>query len=289
METANKRLSLADILGRWEKAPGAIKLALLYGALLTAAESVASYFPGPDGRYPSADGIILGVVIHTVSVFLLLAHASLSHARGQKQLAGFLAALSAVPLIRIFSVSVPFFHFTIIQWLTIISGPLLIMAAALMRILGLGPADVGFRRPGLEDMPLQGGVAASGLLLGYAEYFILRPAQAWIPSLTVANLAWGALAVTLASGLAEELIFRGILLTESLRVVGPRAGVFAVTALFAAMHIGFLSFLDVAYVFFVGLFFAVIVLRTRCLYGVIFSHSLANVVLYLLAPFFFGQ
>jgi len=41
-------------------------------------------------------------------------------------------------------------------------------------------------------------------------------------------------------------------------------------------------------VFAVGLFYGFIVLKTRNLWGVILSHSLGNVILYLVAPFIFS-
>lgn len=260
----------------------------MYGALLATAEAVASYLPGPDGRYPSADGIVLGMSLHVIVLFALLSHAALMNARGQGALAGFLAALSAVPLIRIFSLSLPFFHFTLVQWLLIISVPLLLVSISLMRVLGLRPAVVGLQWPGSKGLVTQILVGVSGAGLGLVEYLILRPSQAWVPNLTAASLLWGIMAITLSSGLAEELIFRGVLLRKSLDIMGPRGAVLVVTALFTVMHLGFLSFVDVAYVFGVGLFFALVVLRTKNLYGVVASHSLANVVLYVLAPFLLG-
>ena len=60
------------------------------------------------------------------------------------------------------------------------------------------------------------------------------------------------------------------------------------TATFASLHIFFLNGRDLVFAFGVGLFYGFIVLKTRNLWGVILSHSLGNVILYLVAPFVFG-
>jgi membrane protease YdiL (CAAX protease family) len=51
------------------------------------------------------------------------------------------------------------------------------------------------------------------------------------------------------------------------------------------MHIFFRNGYDLTFVFFVGLFYAIAVVKTKSLWGAIMSHTLGNVVLYLIAPF----
>jgi hypothetical protein len=93
--------------------------------------------------------------------------------------------------------------------------------------------------------------------------------------------------VIIASGLTEELIFRGILMGEGERVVGGSVSLLYVTLLFMAMHIGFASVVDLVFVFLVGLYFGMIVQRTKNLVGVTLAHGFGNVVLYLIMPFYF--
>src|SRR6267378_4211575 len=102
---------------------------------------------------------------------------------------------------------------------------------------------------------------------------------------SVGAIAVGGLVIFLATGLSEELIFRGILLKRAVEALGERSGLLYVTALFASLHIFFLSAADLVFVFAVGLFYGVVVLRTKNLWGAILSHSLGNVMLYLVAPF----
>src|SRR2546426_784186 len=123
--------------------------------------------------------------------------------------------------------------------------------------------------------------------LGLLEFFILRPppSQKWVPGITLGNLVLGGLAIFFATGLSEELIFRAILLKRAVEGLGERAGLLYVTAIFASLHIFFLNGIDLVFVFAVGLFYGIVVLKTKNLWGVIVSHSLGNVILYLVAPF----
>lgn len=62
-------------------------------------------------------------------------------------------------------------------------------------------------------------------------------------------------------------------------------GLFYITAIFAALHIGYLSVVDVVFVFGVGIF-AWAVKKTGSILGVTLSHGITNIVLYLILPFF---
>ncbi len=140
----------------------------------------------------------------------------------------------------------------------------------------------------IRQVPLQAAVALSGLGLGVVEFFILRPADApWIPELTFALFLPAVIAIGLGAGLTEELIFRGLLQPRTEEIVGKAGGLLFVALVFAAMHIGFRSGPDLAFVFAVGLYLGFVVQRTQHLVGVTLAHGLANVALYLLMPFFF--
>ncbi len=57
--------------------------------------------------------------------------------------------------------------------------------------------------------------------------------------------------------------------------------------LFTVMHLGFLSLIDVVFVFLVALFFGRVVKKTGSLLGVTLAHGATNIILHLIAPFFF--
>ena len=84
----------------------------------------------------------------------------------------------------------------------------------------------------------------------------------------------------------EELIFRGVLQRSAVQAFSGW-GIVYVSLLFAILHMGFLSWLDIIFVFAVALFFGWVVKKTGSLLGVTLSHGLTNIVLFLVAPFFF--
>ncbi|MFQ5885297.1 MAG: lysostaphin resistance A-like protein [Thermoplasmata archaeon] len=227
-----------------------------------------------------------GLVIHILTLFCLISVASIVYS-WTPELSRLLVALTLVPLIRIFSLSTPYWPFAdTLVWLAVISVPMLAAAVATIYVQKLKRSDYGFVLGPLKHLPIQAGIVLLGIPLGLLEYFILRP-DAWISDAALGTVIFGALAIILGTGVAEELIFRGIILYDSSTVMGWPRSIVYVSLLFAAMHVGFLSVVDLLFVFLVGLFFAYSVYKTRTLVGVIGCHSLLNIVLYLAAPFIF--
>src|SRR5438094_215085 len=259
-------------------------------AFLTLAE-VFIAIPGPASPVDRPFQPI-GLSMHILLVFSLL-FLSVFQQTKDATLAALLVAVSLASLVRVFSLAVPRFDFVAspemnllntIPWLALVSIPLLVSVAAVAYVQRLGPRDLGLLVRPVREVPLQFPVAMTGIPLGRLEYAILRPAP-WIPSDSLGWLLGGAVVIFLATGLSEELIFRGILLRRAVEALGGRSGLLYVTAIFASLHIFFLSGFDLLFVFGVGLFYGFVALKTKNLWRVILSHSLGNVILYLVAPF----
>ena len=118
--------------------------------------------------------------------------------------------------------------------------------------------------------------------VGYGEYEILKPSplvewSQWrdilVPSITL----------LIGTGFVEELIFRGIIQHSAVDVLG-KSGVVYVSIVFAVLHIGYNSAIDIIFVFITGLVFGWLVLKTKSILGVTLAHGLANIVLWLLLP-----
>src|SRR6266566_1387277 len=241
---------------------------LAYLALVIVAEILIA-IPGP----PAGEGRPLqpiGLGMHILLVFTLMFLSVLLQAKDAR-LASLLVAVSLASLVRVFSLAVPRFAFlatpgsnvyNTIPWLGLVSAPLLVSVAAVAYVQGLRPRDLGLLIHRWQEVPLQLALAMTGIPLGLLE-----------------------IAIFLATGLSEELIFRGILLKRAVEALDERYGLLYVTAIFASLHLYFLSATDMAFVFAVGLFYGFVVLNTKNLWGVILSHSLGNVILYLVAPF----
>lgn len=222
----------------------------------------------------------LGLPLHALLLLALLGHGALV-AEGPRR--ALLWALALAPLIRILSLSLPVASFPLVYWYAIISLPVFAAAFAAARTLGYSRRDLGLvLQP--RDLPLALGMLLLGGGLGVVEYVILRP-QPLARSLALDQLWLPALILTISTGLEKELVFRGLLQRAAQEGLGPVRGLLYVTALFASLHIGYLSLADLGFVFVVGLLFAVLAWRTGSILAATAGHASVNVSLFLLVPF----
>lgn len=246
--------------------PWGALLAVGYVLLITAAELLISL---TDARW--------GLALHIGILTALLVQASLVTQDSYQKL---FLALTLAPIVRILSLSMPLEDMDLVYWYAIVGAPLMVGAFVVARTLGLSWRDMGLR---LGSLRVQALVGSTGVLFGVAEYFILRPeplidefswSAFWIP----------ALILLVGTGFNEEFVFRGVMQSASSEALGKRALLY-VTVVFAVLHFGYKSVIDVAFVFAVGLMFAYVVARTRSLLGVTLSHGITNIALYLVVPF----
>ncbi len=252
--------------------------ALVYLLAITAAEVTAVFQP------------LLGIAGHTV----ILVAAIVDSARMESHFQGRLVlSLALVPLVRIVSLSLPLADIPRIWWYPVIYLPLLTAAIILARLLDYKPREIGIAT---GFIPVQLVVASAGVALGIAEYFILSPVLALEPPL-VAELTWQkawlpALVLVFSTGFVEEFIFRGVLQRSAVDAFGGW-GIVYISFLFAALHVGWvkadspLTWADIPLVFGIALFFGWVVKKTGSLLGVSLSHGIINILLFIVAPFFF--
>ena len=219
--------------------------------------------------------------LHAFVLLALLLQAGLQDNRPQR---GFLLALSVAPLIRLLSLSLPLRHFPFVAWYLVIGAPLFLAILLVARTGGLRANMLGLS---LRGLPWQALIGLSGLLLGWVEYLILRPGPL-VPALTWELVAIPALILLVFTGFLEELLFRGVLQHTATRYLG-RAGIWYGAVLFAILHLGYRSALDLVFVFGAALFFSWMVHRTRSIVGVTLAHGLTNISLYLVFPLLLAQ
>jgi hypothetical protein len=219
----------------------------------------------------------VGLVLHAGLLVGLFIHTALSWEHPYHRL---LLGLSFAPLIRLLSLSLPLARFPLLYWYFIISVPLFVATFVAVRVLGLRGREIGLtlRRP-LAQL----GIALTGLVFGAVEYQILYPDP------LVQRLTWGtvwlpALILLVSTGFAEELIFRGVMQRVAVETLG-RFGVLYVAMLFAVLHVGYHSLLDVFFVFIVAMVFGWVRERTGSIVGVSIAHGITNIVLFLVMPF----
>jgi len=243
---------------------------MIYLAAIIAAE-VVTVFLQP----------LAGIITHIGILATVIVRSPHTADKLQRQL---ILSLALVTLVRVISLSVPLMDIPQTWWYPIMYGPLLVSAVVVMRILGFSRGDVGLTFRG-RSLLLQAAVIASGFGLGLAEYHILRP-ESWILALNQAEAWQAALMLGMCTGFVEEFIFRGVLQRSAWERWGWR-GLIYVSVLFAILHIGFLSWVDVVFVFGVAMYFAWVVKKTGSLFGVTLAHALTNITLYLIAPLLF--
>ena len=244
-------------------------IALAYLAAIAVAEILTAFAPTRAGLVAHA-AVLLGMLIHAARV------------EGKKEQA-FLVSLAFAPLIRVISLSLPLADLPLLYWYPITSIPLFAAVLIAAPTLGYRWPDLGLnlRRWGLQLV-----IGLSGIALGVLEYWILRP-EPLVSTFEWRALLWPALILLVSTGLLEEMIFRGLLQRASMDVLGVW-GIGYVAILFAVLHTGYQSLLDVIFVLVVGLAFGWIVHRTRSLLGVTLAHGLTNIVLFLIMPFVLG-
>ncbi|MCS7114988.1 MAG: CPBP family intramembrane glutamic endopeptidase [Nitrososphaerota archaeon] len=245
-----------------------LKAFTVFTGLIAAAE-VTTYFVNP----------AYGLFAYSFLLVALLALSVFWHESNPAS--SLFLALSLAPITRIASLSLPLAHLPSYFWYPA-SGTLMLAAAiAVIRVQGLSSGEVGltFKKP-LAQL----GLGLTGMPLGALEYLILRP-EPLASGLSPAGYALLALAIAFYTGFVEELVFRGIMQGTAVKALGWKAGLLGVSIIFALLHIGWFSALDLIFVFAVGLIFGYAVLKTGSLVGASLSHGLTNVGLFIVFPF----
>ena len=221
----------------------------------------------------------LGLPLHGLLLIGLLLHGS-NEQDARKR--AFIWCVATAPLIRILSLTLPVNRLPLIFWFAVISLPVFAATFAAARAVGYSRRDIGlvFR---WRDLPLGVGMLALGGVLGIGEYLILRPTPL-IGRLTPEELVVPALVLTICTGLEEELLFRGLLQRAASDVLGYWRGALFATLLFTALHIGYLSLLDLAYVFAAGGLFVLMSRATKSIIPATFCHAGVNLGLFLVWP-----
>jgi membrane protease YdiL (CAAX protease family) len=243
---------------------------LLVLALTTMAELVTTFIE-PRG----------GMLLHGVTILLLLYNFSEIAASTVRRLQ---TVLLLIPMIRILSLALPLSAWPQISWYLAASVPLFATMMLIIQQESWHREELGLT---LHRFPLQLAIGIVGIELGWVEYQILQPTPL-ATELTWQALWLPALILLVSTGLLEELLFRGLLQSAAISLIGRGPALLFVATLFAVLHIGYASVLDVLFVFVIGLVFGLFVDRTRSILGVTLAHGITNISLFLLWPLWLG-
>lgn len=217
-----------------------------------------------------------GLVLYTGLLLTLTGHSVLGRRDETRKLA---LTLTLIPLSRMLALALPLMKLPQETWYAVLAAVLLVITTIMARQSGLPRRELGLhtRHAALHLLMLTGGLG-----LGTIQFAIFQPQPLngtgnWGPLLLLTLLA------VCITGFTEELIFRGLVQSLALRVMG-RWGLLYGALIFAVLHIGYLSITGVVFAFLVGLLFAQIVSWSRSILGVSLVHGIANVMQLLLLP-----
>ncbi len=129
---------------------------------------------------------------------------------------------------------------------------------------------------------------AIGIPLGAIEYFILQPAAAF-PTFEVKYLLRDMAYMILFVGIAEELLFRGLIQQDLTVAFGWKWALLGSATLFAVMHLTWRSIPELGFVFLAGLILGGLYLKTKSLVAPIIAHGINNVMLVAIMPYVFME
>lgn len=246
-------------------------VAAIYVVLITLAEIFTTY---TDPR--------IGVVVHMGLLVTMVFHIAFSR-EAETGVDRLLIPLMVAPLIRILSMSLPLEGFERIYWYAIISLPIFVVVPQIRSLLGYSWHKIGFNiKP--ETIPFQLLMICTGFIFGVTEYSILRP-EPFISALTVGDLLIPALILLVFTGIMEEVVFRALMQQSAAESLGKWGGLLFATLIFAVLHIGYRSLLDLLFVFTAGFIWGIGWMRTGSLWGISIAHGITNILLFLVAPF----
>lgn len=245
---------------------GQICLLMFYLIFLLIAELITAY-----GNFE------LGILAHVILIVLLIINSSITDSPSFSNL---LRAMIILPIIRIIGISIPALQIQPLIWYILVSIPIFASAVILIRNQNLSMESIGLI---WGKLPIQFTIALSGIIFGLVEYQILKPSSI-ISSPSIVTFIVASVIILISTGLAEELIFRGIIQKNAENVLGNIWGLLYASVLFTVLYIGWQSYVEIIFIFMVAIFYGYIFQRTRSIFGISLSHGITNIMLLLILP-----
>lgn len=218
----------------------------------------------------------LGLAVHAL---LLLSWIPLTVLEPSRHEQNFMVALTLAPLVRLVSFALPLHWVPLLVWYLATALALGAAAWKAMRIANVPPKQVGLTA---GNVPVQLLVGLLGLVLGVILYETLGPLNLF-DNETLGDFLMAAPVLVFSLGFLDEFIFRGLLQSLAYRTMGSTGPIYT-ALLYAAMHIGHRSAMQVLAAFGLALMFGVIAHRSRSILGIGLAHGLAEVVALLVMP-----
>jgi len=194
-----------------------------------------------------------------------------------------LATLALIPLYILFTSSLPWFFIDQQYLIPAVYSVVLIICFSYIYHRQLSIARIfNFQWKKLWlYLPL--GIAF-GAPLGVIEYFVLHPAPAF-PTFEVSYLLQQILFMGIFVAVGEELLFRGLIQNDLIKLLGDGWGLLMAGLLFGLMHMTWRSVPELGFTFLAGLAFGYAYYRTKSLTMPMVMHCVGNVILVAIMPY----
>jgi membrane protease YdiL (CAAX protease family) len=221
--------------------------------------------------------VLYGLLVHSVVFIATILVYWKNWSRFTIQGSLVLLAFSYISLSRLVGVSIINEVDEMILILVFVNAPLLVCLMECLR--GIEISITEFISPARRHVVREVLISLTGIIFGLTEIRLIEVRM--IPWFNLWSFMLYATTIVILTGFYEELLFRGIIL-KYLADVGSKWFALAYTSiLFAVMHVSWMSFADMVFVFLVGFFYGVVFLRTKSLVGISISHGLTNLFLFL--------
>jgi hypothetical protein len=223
----------------------------------------------------------VGVILHVV---VLGAIFSLQASRSGDIEGRAMVPLALVPLLRILSLTMPAPGIPPIYWTLLVGAPLAIGGVVATRAAGLSRREVGLK---WSAWPPQAAIAALGLPLGLAAWYLGRPPTFINEGATPAEIILVGLLLLLFVAVTEEFIFRGVL-QAGLSLAHAESSILLGALLYGTMYLGSLSPRYAVVMALTGFVYGLAVHRTGSIAGVSASHAILVLGTFLVWPALLG-
>lgn len=213
-----------------------------------------------------------GLVVAVIIISLIFTDQS----RDVNQL---LQAIMILPVIRFVGSCMPIRELSPFLKVPIVYLTFFIPVLIVFYYSDLDSFQTGIKKKGLYLLPI---AIILGAILGFVEYNILAPERI-VNEFTFENIFIGIVNIAIITGFVEEFMFRGLIQNFSKNIF-KRGYILYTNIIFATMHLVWGSYMEIVFVFFIGILFSFIYLKTKNLIIVSTIHASINFFLYIIYP-----
>jgi len=223
-------------------------------------------------------GIVLSLLI-TLSIYIIISVAFM-----REDYVRLAESLALIPLYVLFTSSLPWFFINQQYLIPAVYSVILALCFWHMNEHGIDFRKLGFTKDNVLKYALMGFLFA--IPSGFLEYLVLTPLPP-SPFFELKYLLRDTIYMLFFVGLAEELLFRGLIFNDLKRIFGWKNALMAQGALFGIMHMTWRSPLEIAFTFAAGLFLGYFYYRTKSMAGPIAMHAFNNILLVSIFPYLY--